>query len=206
VRAACGTVGPVTHFSEPARRHAQTRKNIGINGYSGASRCSPWRPASRRAGALPAAVAGVALLAAGCGSGSSAAAGSKSYQQSLAFVQCMRTNGAPAFPDPARNGTVNASQLNVSSAQVLSAFSTCGHLLPGGVQIQLTSAQQQQLLKRAVKHAACMRAHGITNFPDPTLTNNHPGGPLAGTGINRNSPFFLDAQQACQRFALGGRR
>jgi hypothetical protein len=48
----------------------------------------------------------------------------------------------------------------------------------------------------AVKFADCMRAHGITNFPDP-----NPGSfsfPTV-TGITR-TPAFGSAQQACERF------
>ena len=41
----------------------------------------------------------------------------------------------------------------------------------------------------------CMRAHGITNLPDPTV-NGHGIGLQRG-GIDLNSPQFRAAQQAC---------
>jgi hypothetical protein len=44
----------------------------------------------------------------------------------------------------------------------------------------------------------CMRAHGITNFPDPTFGGG--GGQLRidkPSGIDPNSPAFQAAQKAC---------
>ena len=46
----------------------------------------------------------------------------------------------------------------------------------------------------------CMRAHGVTNFPDPT---GH-GINLAGTGINPQSPAFRAAQTVCFKLMPGG--
>jgi hypothetical protein len=50
--------------------------------------------------------------------------------------------------------------------------------------------------------ARCMRAHGITNFPDPG-----PGGGIqipAGSGINPQSPGFQSAQKTCFKLLPGG--
>lgn len=57
---------------------------------------------------------------------------------------------------------------------------------------------------QAVKFSACMRSHGITNFPDPTS-----GGGIniqlnAGSGINPSSPGFEAAQSACSKLLPGG--
>ena len=46
----------------------------------------------------------------------------------------------------------------------------------------------------------CMRAHGVTNFPDP---NGH-GINLGGTGINPFSPAFRAAQTVCFKLLPGG--
>jgi hypothetical protein len=59
------------------------------------------RRGCRRPGALAAALAGIALLAAACGGGGSpVAAGSTAYQKSVAYAQCMRAHGEPGYPDP----------------------------------------------------------------------------------------------------------
>jgi hypothetical protein len=45
-----------------------------------------------------------------------------------------------------------------------------------------------------------MRSHGVPNFPDP---KNGGELSLAGTGVNRNSPAFKSASQACQSLMPG---
>jgi hypothetical protein len=48
-----------------------------------------------------------------------------------------------------------------------------------------------------------MRAHGVSNFPDP---NSAGGGlQLSGSAINTQSPAFGSAQSACQKLLPGGR-
>lgn len=46
----------------------------------------------------------------------------------------------------------------------------------------------------------CMRAHGVTNFPDPT---GH-GINIGGTGIDPRSPAFQAAQTKCFKLLPGG--
>lgn len=47
-----------------------------------------------------------------------------------------------------------------------------------------------------LKMAACMRSHGISNFPDPIV--NSQGMAFNPHGIDTHSPRFLAAQQVCQ--------
>jgi hypothetical protein len=54
-------------------------------------------------------------------------------------------------------------------------------------------------MSRAVEFAQCMRAHGVTNFPDPTTA-----GPGAKDGLDPNSPTFQAAQTACRQYAQPG--
>jgi hypothetical protein len=168
------------------------------------------RPVRTGRAALAAAAAGMALLAAACGGGSSpAAAGSKTYQQALAYTHCMRAHGELTFPDPTSQGTISAGQLDISSAQYLSAANAC-HLLqpPGGV--QLSAAQQQAATSKDLRLAACVRSHGIPNFPDPVVKDGQTGFVTAGTGIgvpdpdqlqaagiDVNSPLFQSAVRTC---------
>ncbi len=54
----------------------------------------------------------------------------------------------------------------------------------------------------ALKFAQCMRAHGLSNFPDPSAG----GGGIqfqASGGLNPQSPGFKSAQQACRKYAPG---
>jgi hypothetical protein len=75
----------------------------------------------------------------------------------------------------------------------------CRHLVPnGGV---LTAAQKQQALNQLLKFSACMRAHGLANFPDPVESNGGVGLTLnpKTTGLNPRSPVFQAAQRACRK-------
>jgi hypothetical protein len=159
-----------------------------------------WRTAT-----LAAAMAGIALLVAACGGGSPAVAGQTAYQKDLAYSQCMRGHGEPGFPDPQPNGAILITakdHLAQGSPQFAAANKACQHLLPnGGV---MTAAQKQQALDRLLKFTACMRAHGITNFPDPTVTNGGVGLSVGGPGgPNPHSPQFQSAQHACRKFMPG---
>lgn len=138
----------------------------------------------------------IAVLTAACGSGPPAHATSKKYQQALAFVQCMRAHGEPSFPDPASDGTVNDSQAKPGSPQLREAANACQSLL-SGVVFKVSAAQQQAQLLNALKQAACVRAHGIANFPDPSLRNGSLNLSLKGTGIDPASPLFLAAARVC---------
>jgi hypothetical protein len=185
-----------------------------MNGNKGGSRR---RSPLRQLGAQAAATAAVALLAAACGGGggngggSSGSGGSTTYQKELAFSQCMRAHGEPNFPDPGSNGVIAikgggaassgspSKDQHIGGPQMTKANNACRHLLPnGGVP---TAAQRQQMLKQGLKFAECMRAHGVSNFPDPKLG----GGPVtSGGGINPNSPQFQSAQHACQNLLHKG--
>ncbi len=90
----------------------------------------------------------------------------------------MRSHGVPQFPDPTNNGTSlrigPGTGVNASSTQFRSAQASCGYLLPdgdggGALGPTLTPAEQLDYLKAA----ACVRAHGIANFPDPVIKNGH---------------------------------
>jgi hypothetical protein len=165
------------------------------------------RPEFRRAGVLAAAVVGVALLVTACsgGGGSSpaapAAAGSTAFQNALAYAQCMRSHGEPGFPDPDSKGNfLNLGPVNINSPQYRSASKACGHLLPS---YQVTPAQRQQDLSRALRYSACMRSHGVPSFPDPVELANGNIELRLGAG-HGSSPQQQAAAQACRKFLPGG--
>ena len=143
------------------------------------------------------------MLLTGCGSSASSptSAQSRKYQKALAFVQCMRAHGEPAFPDPNSQGIISDSQANLNSPVLLAAARACGSLLPPG-SLQLTEAQQEQLAAHALKRAECMRAHGVTNFPEP----NSQGAEIinGSSGIDPNSPAFQSAYTACRSLLPAG--
>jgi hypothetical protein len=163
----------------------------------------------RRAGVLAIVLTSTAVLTAACGgvsSSSIAAAGTTAYQKALAFSECMRSHGVPNYPDPNSNGqiVIQGQNLSGSPGQAGIAQNACQHLLANGGQIN--GAQQQDELSQSLKYAACMRSHGIPNFPDPSVVN---GGGAIGQqlppGLTPSSPQFQAANQACRQYQPGGR-
>jgi hypothetical protein len=66
--------------------------------------------------------------------------------------------------------------------------------------------------RAAFAYVGCMRSHGVANFPDPTsngelnvnFQTGGKGGPPVSSGINRNSPQYVSAAQACRHLLPGG--
>jgi hypothetical protein len=126
------------------------------------------------------------------------------------FSECMRKNGVPNFPDPNSQGVITIQSgmgIDPNSPAFSSARTTCDKLLPNGG--QPTPAQIAQQQKDLLEFSACMRAHGIKDFPDPSngglRIQVHPG-----SDLDPNNPTFRAAQHACQKYlplkgkALGG--
>ena len=155
----------------------------------------PWR-----AGVLAAGAAGIAMFAAACGGGSASSAGSlgrSNLQIAISYANCMRSHGAPNWPDPNSEGQFLKTKTNRADFQApASAYKTCLHLLPNGG--QLTTAQQQIISPLMLKLASCMRSHGITSFPDPTV--NASGVTIDPHGLDTSSAQFHAAQQACRKY------
>jgi hypothetical protein len=158
------------------------------------------------------ALASLALVAAGCGSDSSSSGVAQAPTTStatqpsegrgsdrgdpIAFAACMRSHGVPDFPDP--KVTSKGEIISIpddDSPQIRSALRSCESLLPdGGVS---SPAQQAQELAELLKFAACIRAHGVPNFPDPTISGGRVT--LRLDGIDRSSPRFAAAKKACRQ-------
>jgi hypothetical protein len=171
--------------------------------------------ASRRQGrprwtvAIGAALAWVALLAAACGGGSTSTTapptsqgGSNSTDDAVAYSQCMHAHGVPNFPDPDPNtpwkpfgaATLAQAGVDTSTPQFQAAARACARLQPA-----VTPAQQQQLLSLTLRFVACMRAHGVPNFPDPSTVNGEDSLSLTPSVVN--SPHYQSAEQACRSIA-----
>jgi hypothetical protein len=155
-------------------------------------------------------LASAALIAAGCGSNPEGSGVAKAPTTSTttqpsqttdsasgdpaAFSACMRSHGVPDFPDPKVTGGGEVLSIPDSqSPRFSAALKTCRKFLPdGGAPSPAQQAQEQTAL---LKFAACMRAHGVPNFPDPKVA----GGELSfeAGAIDRGSPRFAAAKKAC---------
>jgi hypothetical protein len=144
-------------------------------------------------------LAAVAVLAAACGGGSPSAAGSPGagqgrLAQALAFAHCMRSHGAPNFPDPNSSGGFAMKPSNSSGFNVPQAHVACAHLYPNEGKKLPDPAQQAAQQRHALAFAACMRKHGIANFPDDWSGNV---GQLLSAGLDPSSPQLNAALTKC---------
>ena len=100
-------------------------------------------------------------------------------QKAVKFAKCMRSNGVSEFPDPGASGkltidaVVNGSSLDPSTATFKQAISACKNLEPAGFMGSKRSPTQQSA---GLKFAQCIRANGVSDFPDPAT-----GQPLVDT-------------------------
>jgi len=165
---------------------------------------------TRRAGPLAAALLAITVLA-GCGGGSSggtAQNGSVSSKQPDAaqlvrYSQCMRTHGVTNFPDPTSSGGLTLDKSTIESPQYQTASQACRSLAPAGSQNATVSLHEQA---QALRFARCMRAHRVSNFPDPSTSGS--GGPV-GFAISQSvhdSPALRSAVHACRSLFAGGAR
>jgi hypothetical protein len=144
--------------------------------------------------------------------GSSHGSGSASPgSEAVAYSACVRAHGVPNFPDP--KVTTDGGEVKVAiginpsisgNPHFQSAQQACRKLLPGGgpggESSHPVSPQEQS---EYLKAAACIRSHGIPNFPDPTFSGGGVHIPKTA-GVNLHSAQARAAGEACQSLIPGG--
>jgi len=125
----------------------------------------------------------------------------------------MRSHGVSNFPDPSPGGGglrihIGPGSVNPQAPAFQAAQRSCNHLLPGGG--PGSGHPSAQAKAQMLQISECMRAHGITDFPDPTTSppSNPPGHSLAlgrdgvflvlPSTIDPQSPAFRQAAAACR--------
>jgi hypothetical protein len=91
---------------------------------------------------------------------------------------------------------------NIGSSTTSSTSSNGSSAGSGGGSSTGSASPQSQ----AVAYSACVRAHGVPNFPDPKVSTNGNEVKVA-IGINpsiSSNPHFKSAQQACSKLLPGG--
>jgi hypothetical protein len=152
-----------------------------------------------------------ALLITACGSSSSGTGGTgtaaaANREPALQLANCMRSHGVTNFPDPSAGGAIQIgpqSGINPRSPAFQAAQKSCARYAPikGGPTTMSASER-----RKALAFAECVRAHGVPNFPDPSLTT--PSGAhfaiaLRGmvfaftSAFDPRSPAFRHAASAC---------
>lgn len=180
---------------------------------------SPHRDRSRRP--LPIILAATTCLVAiaGCGSSNKTGPASTSAQSGqsigIKYSECMRSHGVPNFPDPNGSGgrfsirIGPGTGINPGSPSFRAAQTACGKLIPGGPFTGAGGAASPAVKAQMLAISKCMRAHGVSQFPDPTThapsspvgyaaVLNRDGVVLAlPSSIDMNSPVFQQAQRTC---------
>jgi hypothetical protein len=119
----------------------------------------------------------------------------------LKFSRCMRSHGVANFPDPNGQGQIgidSASGIDPGSPTFQSAMQACRKNLPNGG--QPNPQQLAKAKKAALAFSACMRAHGVKDFPDPDFSGGTVQlkiGSKQGSDLDPNNPTFKKAQAAC---------
>jgi hypothetical protein len=159
------------------------------------------RRSGARAGLFIAALGLAATSLAACGGSTSpdaAGAGgtTTTAPSSLELAQCMRAHGVLNFPDQSSSSAVHIpTSVNTNSPTFQAAEQACRKYWPSG---NLSPAQASQHNAGMLKFAQCMRAHGVTNFADPTPGPNGVDSFSPNPAIDTNSPTFQAARSACQ--------
>ena len=170
---------------------------------------------------------GFSLLVAGCGGGGSpgvanvgsttvpntngSPAVSSQANAMLLAGRCLRNHGLTNLPDPtiatsgpAKGQTIidKAALHAFPDAAVTRAMTACQSELQKAGVGNGSDVRTPQQIQDGLAFSRCVRAHGISNFPDP---NGQGQFNLAGTGINEHAltPAQLAAAQACLSAAHG---
>jgi hypothetical protein len=166
-----------------------------------------------------AALAALALGAAGCGSGGSSDSTTDAVsadsggtptlsvqERGVKFAECIRAHGVADFPDPDPTGQFEYG-VSVSRDVWVKATTACKSLQPPGTLSSKRNVKQQSA---ALRFAACVRANGVKDFPDPVN-----GEPLINTYKipSSNQPGGMDILNAavdkCKtrlQAAMGGQK
>jgi hypothetical protein len=171
-------------------------------------------------GALASALALLALAAAGCAGSKSPAVASLTTTSSTtastttrsgatasraALARCFTQHGFQAYVGGAGSssgsgldfaGVTIPGNVDPASPQFQAARQACSKYMPGGGPPALTPAQKAASLRGLTRFAACMRTHGVSDFPDPDSSGIFPLGSIRQ--LNADTPTFQKADKACE--------
>lgn len=152
--------------------------------------------------------AAVVLAIGACGSSakSQPPAHSAGVAAGIRYAACIRANGVPNFPDPSGGGVQIPNDVNPSSPAFQTAQRACKSLMPGGSGPPPATGEQKEAMFNL---ARCMRAHGVSGFPDPVSSPPaNPAGMAVAFGrpgaflvipdtLKPDSPTFQQAAKTC---------
>jgi hypothetical protein len=116
------------------------------------------------------------------------------------WANCMHSHGDPNQTDPTIdnhwgiNITIPPAAPQTLSNEVHGGTAPCNHYLAAAsnaLRAAHPAPPAPSTNATGVKYAACMRANGVPNYPDPTRNRTNLN------GIDMNSPFFIRANKLC---------
>ncbi len=130
----------------------------------------------------------------------------------------MRSHGVPNYPDPTSSWGIpkgSAQEFGVSSIQYHAAQTACARLVPASdasiQECEMTGDCPQAVVQQALtvmrRYARCVRAHGVPNWPDPSIdSEGRPFFDVSAVGITHqftHSSYFESKDSECER-QVGG--
>jgi hypothetical protein len=116
----------------------------------------------------------------------------------LELAKCMRANGFPNFPDPVRDDRGRWT-FPPEAAGDWQPAEACRHLVHDW---KIAFADEKALtpedLAKLREYAACMRRHGLEDFPDPDGEGNLELPDRLRTLADNEDPAFGAAARACE--------
>jgi hypothetical protein len=121
----------------------------------------------------------VAVLATACGGGGSGGSGSANAVAHLG----------------ATTTTTSATTSGAGAAAGAGAGASGSSAAPAG-----GGPNPEKIGADLMKFSACMRSHGVPNFPNPVISNNSVSLQIT-PAVSKGSPQFQHASQSCQKYA-----
>jgi hypothetical protein len=181
-----------------------------------ADRCNkPMTTRSQRstAGVL-AAFAAVALLLGGCqgddpepgvasvGGTPSAATPADRDAQISRYRGCLTEHGVKLLDTPTAEGLPQVDKEHTDPKVLGDAQEQCRQFVPSGGDATRPSSQD---LEASRKYAACIRQHGVPDYPDPDPVSGEPGISDELGARLKADPAMATATRACAEFQPGGK-
>jgi hypothetical protein len=148
------------------------------------------------------------VVLAGCGGGRSTppspgTAGAQNLASAaFKYSACMRQHGVPV-PDPQVSNQGGSTRIRAvvhvsNSPAFKAAQKACAGILPPPNDNPTETAQQRrQRALGLLSFARCMRAHGVTSFPDPDAQGQITQQALATAKIDVHLPSVFQAAETC---------
>ena len=161
-----------------------------------------------RAGALVAVAVALSCAVTGCqgssgahvasarndGGAASPTASVDPVRQAQQYIACMRRQGVPMLDRLTDEGRPQVDKTKVDPDRLGPAMERCRALLPPA---EATKRPAPQDVERMRAYASCLRAHGLSEYPDPDPDTGEPAMSDALAARIKNDPHLATAMQAC---------